>query len=244
MPAQPVSARTGLHTVSPSLGCPIAMVSAIRLPTGTASGPGNGPECLSDSTISSSGCSHNGQAYGKGETFATDACTTCRCLVSSCDPPWISHTCSPHLSASPQLPVAAAWCAECLEGGSPCPSPQALQTGRLQLIPKSSAFWSSIPTHTVGFLSSYTCPLACGPSVSPVVPGIHLLPHLASHPPISFLTLPLRKPLVPFLGSLHAGEFAGTWKRWFPEGREWQEMMGEGEGCLFSALGPRVAHIV
>ena len=125
-PAQPVSARTGPHTVSPSLGCPIAMVSATRLPTGTTSGPGNGPERLSDSTISSSGCSHNGQAYGNGETFATDACTTCRCLVSSCDPPWIPHTCSPHLSASPQLPVAAAWCAECLEVGSPCPSPQAL----------------------------------------------------------------------------------------------------------------------
>lgn len=38
---------------------------------------------LSDSTISFSGCSHNGQAYDNGEAFSPDACTTCRCLVSS-----------------------------------------------------------------------------------------------------------------------------------------------------------------
>uniref|UniRef100_A0A8D1W9I9 Kielin/chordin-like protein n=1 Tax=Sus scrofa TaxID=9823 RepID=A0A8D1W9I9_PIG len=53
------------------------------------------------------GCSHNGQTYGNGETFSTDACTTCRCLVSSRDP-----LDTPHSAPSPQVPVAAAWCAE------------------------------------------------------------------------------------------------------------------------------------
>eukprot|EP00069_Balaena_mysticetus_P013107 bmy_08084T0 len=109
MPAQPVSARTGLHTVSPSLGCPIAMVSAIRLPAGTTSGPGNGPERLSDSTISSSGCSHNGQAYGNGETFATDACTTCRCLEGAI-------TCTQKPCPRGPCPEPGACCPHCEPG--------------------------------------------------------------------------------------------------------------------------------
>ena len=63
------------------------------------SGPRDRHEGRGDSTVSFSGCNHNGQAYGNGETFSPDACSTCRCLVSS-----TTHlntcTCPPYPCAS------------------------------------------------------------------------------------------------------------------------------------------------
>lgn len=71
--------------------------------------------------MSSLGCSHNGQAYGNGETFTPDACTTCRCLVSSRGPPGYP---TPVPLTSPACRCSC--CAECLEEGVYLPSPQAL----------------------------------------------------------------------------------------------------------------------
>lgn len=72
------------------------------------------------------------------------------------------------------------------------------------------------------------CPLTCGcPPTAPVnYPPV--LSHLAPHPPsgLFFLT-PLRKALVPFLGSLHSGNLLAPGRNDF-WGQECQEVMGWG----------------
>lgn len=147
---------------------------------------------LSDSTVSSLGCSHNGQAYGNGETFTPDACTTCRCLVSSRGPPGYP-TPVPLTSAA----CHCSWCAECIEvGGSTChpskpclwqPSVDSELLCFLELNPRN--------THRGVLILLYPL-LTCAPSVSPTHASVSviylpLLPRLA--PPSSslpFLTPP------------------------------------------------------
>ena len=166
---------------------------------------------LSDSTVSSLGCSHNGQAYGNGETFTPDACTTCHCLVSSHGPPGYP-TPVPLTSAA----CRCSWCAECLEGGVLPAIPPSLASGSLQLILNCCAFWSSTPaTHTEGFLSSCTRSSPVHPQCPPLMrlslSSTCLFSLAWLHLPPAFPYSPLhRKPSVPFPGSPHSGDVAGS----------------------------------
>lgn len=120
---------------------------------------------LSESIMSSLGCSHNGQAYGNGETFTPDACTTCRCLVSSRGPPGYPSPGIHHLTCLSLQLVCRMFRRGCLPA-----LPSSLASGSLQLIRNCCAFWSSTPTtHIEGLLSSCTRSLPVHPQCPPLM---------------------------------------------------------------------------